>query len=154
MNESEQAYVCPSFQRVFKVNPNVSHLTPHVTYSMNGYFSRGTTWGDWVRNNRGLIFMDISAPTTLGLFADENPYLTKYSRYPINNLALHVGAYNRRSDVIDALGSFHSPPNGDIGEGKANVCFADGHVAMAHPSESKEVMTPLLVKNSYNRARR
>ena len=154
MNESLQAYVCPSFQRVFTVNPNVSHLTPYVTYSMNGYFSRESLALQWVRDNRSLTFIDISSPTSLGLFADENPFLTKYAKFPINNLALHVGVYNRRSDVIDSIGSFHSPPKGNVGEGKANVCFADGHVAMAHPSESKEVMTPLLVKKSYNRGRR
>jgi prepilin-type N-terminal cleavage/methylation domain-containing protein/prepilin-type processing-associated H-X9-DG protein len=145
MNDSMQSFVCPSFQRVFKVNPNVSHLTPYVTYSMNEYFS-DTPWQGF-----NLTFVDISSPTTLGLFADENPFLTKYNRNVINNLALGVGVYNRRSDVIDSLASFHSPPGGNVAEGKSNVCFADGHVNLEHPIDTKEIFTPLVVKKSFQR---
>ena len=148
MNESMQSFVCPSFLRVYKSNPNVSHLTPYVTYAMNEYFKDEPPW-----NAFNLTFIDISYPTLLGLFSDENPFLTKYNQNVINNLALGVGVYNRRSDVVDSLATFHSPPRGNIAEGKSNVCFADGHVTLEHATNTKEIFTPDVVKKSFRRSR-
>ncbi len=152
MGEEAGAYVCHVFARIYTVNPSVAHLTPHATYVMNEYFRRG----GWIDTD---VFTgrrsQVLRPASLGLFAEENPYLTRNNRFIINNLALGPGSYaNPASDqghIVDGLGSFHRDRGRTLyeGDGYSNVAFADGHVGARHASQTKETMTPLLVKRRH-----
>ena len=60
----------------------------------------------------------------------------------INNGAMGVGSYGAAGSIVDSIGSYHQPPDGNIRNGSANVLFFDGHVDLVHVSLTKEVVTP------------
>lgn len=143
LSKDKKIFVCPIFAQVFRADPNYSHLTPHVSYCMNEYFRKGGWQGQPPMRRSAIIYA-----SKFGLFGEENTFLAANNRYPINNLALGVGNYFKEDHIVDGCATFHNAPAGDIGLGRSNVCFADGHVEMVDPARTKDIMTPEMVKRS------
>lgn len=144
-------FVCPTFPRVCENNPATPSIKPYVTYDMNEYFrgskTNGGTWLSFATHRTRLI-----RPAEEGVFCEEDPWVnTPYASSWMNNMCFGSADFDNKPQgpggtIRDALASFHMPPNGNLVEGFGNVWFADGHVEKRHPSESKDVMTPLWIK--------
>ncbi len=144
LGNTRKAFLCPTFVRLYRMNPDLAHLTAHMNYVMNHFYA---SWG-W----QGYTMVkrsDTAEPTQLGLFTEENPFLTKYNNFIVNDLRIAVGNFGDPNNIVDATASYHYPPRGDLAEGYGNVCFADGHVERVHISLSKEVFTPECIKAKY-----
>lgn len=144
--KTRKLFVCPTFDRKFRdANLNWAHLDAYCTYSLNEYISGG--WAGQVRADRNLI----RHPARFGIIAEEFVTSTKYARYPINNLAFGPGNFSNRSSssgsIVDGMAEFHSTPNDSYLGGKTHVTFADGHVELRGPEDTKEIFTPWFVKN-------
>jgi len=162
LGQEPRVYQCDAFAKMVRERRKTA-VTIASSYVMNQYF----TWGGWKRTtgddsdvfkgSRGQVLF----PASLGLFTEQNirefAGSTKYYNRYMEDLALGVGSYanpaSDAGDILEALGSFHEPPGGDIAEGFCNVAFCDGHVDRHHPRESKEIMTPEVVKRKYFPAR-
>lgn len=146
LGQTSRAFLCPIFARVYRLNPDLTHLTAHMNYVMNhSYASWG--WQGYVLKTR----QDATEPSELGLFTEENPYLTKHNIFIVNDLRIAVGNYGDPNHVWDGIASYHNPIGGDLGNGYGHVCFADGHVQLVHHSRSKEVFVPEIIKRKYRR---
>lgn len=160
MGGNENAYVCPTFLETRSwwttdySGHNYQTKTPAFTYSLNEYVS-GTTNRD--TGQREYTWQSISSkpgiknvgtmtgaqePDKLAMFTDENGWVnTQYAAVPINNGAMGVGRY-KSAQLVDCIGSFHSANGRNYNDGYSNVMFMDGHAALVHVSETKEVVTP------------
>ena len=136
--QDDATRICPVFKSVYKQFAGNENKEVVCSYMMNAYIG-DRAWGGQpnIQTVHG-----ISNPAEFLLFCEENAWIAApYARFPINNGAMGVGSWN--GGAIDAIGSFHDPPNGNLNEGSSNVAFLDGHVALHHISESKELATPL-----------
>ena len=145
MGKNESAYVCPVFPTTrawwttnYGGNDYTTRTTIAFTYALNEY--AGNTW----QGKNGIRSINrAEEPDKLHLYSDENPWMVPgYSNHPINNGAMGVGSYGPSGSIVDAIGSYHNPPGGDLNNGDANVLFFDGHNAPVHISQTKEVVTP------------
>lgn len=149
--QEPRVYLCEAFVKAYQLNPAVAHLTAYASYVMNEYFVPGG-WKDTdvFKGSRGQVLF----PSRLGLFGEETPYQTRYNKANfINNLAIGVGSYavpaSDAGELVDGMGTFHEPPNGNMGDGFCNVAFCDGHVERRHARDTKEIMTPEVVKRKH-----
>lgn len=149
--------LCPTFAKVCGNNPGLPDLVPQASYDMNEYYRGPKNIGCWPNNPVGYYQAHrslIMRPAHEGIFCEEDPW--RNDPYAggtswMNNFCFGTADYDGKPQgpggtVRDALGSFHLPPNGNLVEGFGNVWCADGHVEKAHPSQSKEFMTPTFVK--------
>lgn len=145
MGGSDRAYLCPTFKKTAGLNPAFSHLTPFCGYSMNEYLTTWVTYQSW--NGRPKILRtQVQKPAEFGVFGDEATLLVPgQSTVWINNLCLGVGPYNAPG-LCDSLAGFHNAPGEDPTRGRGNAAFADGHVALCDPADSKEIFTPAIYK--------
>lgn len=137
----KKVYLCPTFARVFGLNPVYAHLTPYVGYSMNEYMASLTgpsTWAGRAKVKRAQIVN----PVTLGVFGDEGTVPLPWGPVVINNLCLGVGDYKVPGSYCDALAAFHNMPGNDPTKGKGNVAFADGHAALSESPNTVSIFTP------------
>lgn len=159
LGQEPRVYQCDGFVRMVRERSKTA-INISSSYVMNQYF----TWGGWTghdddvfKGNRGQVLF----PARLGLFTEQNirefASTTKYYKRYLQDPALGVGSYanpaSDAGDIQEALGSFHEPPGGDITEGFCNVAYCDGHVERQHPKDSKEIMTPEVVKRKHFPAR-
>lgn len=149
--------LCPTFAKVCNNNPGLPDLKPYASYDMNEYY-RYTNGTPEYPNNQWAGYQahrsTIMRPSQEGIFCEEDtwrndPYAGATSW--MNNFCFGTAVFDNKpqgpgGEVRDALGSFHLPPDGNIREGFSNVWCADGHVEKAHPSQSKDLMTPYFVK--------
>lgn len=144
MGKNNQAYICPVFPQTkpwwttsYGGQDYTTKTTVGFTYSLNEYAGNG-----W-QGQYGVRITSVEEPDQLYLYGDENPWMVPgYSNHPINNGAMGVGKYELPSDIVDAIGSFHYPSNGNLNDGFSNVLFFDGHVGLVHITKTKEVVTP------------
>jgi len=137
MNNDFEAYKCPTFVDLYHERYG-GNMEPAFTYSMNEYVGNG-----WLGKPPLNFIETIPNPDTLHLVGDENFWkIPGLSTFLINNGAQGIGRYNDPNHHIDCLGSFHNAPSGNINDGFSNVCFVDGHVALHHVTETKELVTP------------
>jgi len=137
MNNDFEAYLCPTFVGIYQEQYG-GDMEPAFTYSMNEYVGNG-----WLGKPPLNYIETIPNPDTLHLVGDENFWkIPGLSNWIINNGAMGVGRYDDPNHHIDCLGAFHNPPAGDLNDGFSNVAFVDGHVALHHVSETKELVTP------------
>ena len=158
LGQEPRVYQCDAFAKMVRER-NKTAVKIASSYVMNQYF----TWGGWkghdddvFKGGRGQVLF----PSRLGLFTEQNARefgTLKYNTTYLTDLALGVGSYavpaSDSGQRLEALGSFHEPPGGDLVEGYCNVAFCDGHVDRQHPRDSKEIMTPEIVKRKYFPAR-
>ena len=151
LNENREYLRCPVFMRTYQMaNPNLIGVTPVITYTMNHFFAyAGWNCNGGINPGYAVHKAHMTDPSTLGLFGEENVITTAYNNYILNDLRLGVGAWQNKSSIIDGLASYHQPIRGNLADGHGNVCFADGHVELAHHSQSKEIFTPEAVKARY-----
>lgn len=137
MGKNKEAYICPVFLQT-RSRWNSNPTTVAFSYSLNEY-----SGNSWKGKNGVRSIKRAEEPDKLFLFGDENAWIVQgYSTYTINNGAMGVGQYQLPSDIVDCIGSFHYPPNGNLDDGSGNVLFFDGHVGLTHVSQTKEVVTP------------
>lgn len=141
--KDKKVFLCPTFARVFGLNPAFSHLTPYVGYSMNEFMASiadlgGSSWAGRPKIKRA----QIQNPVTLGVFGDEGTVVLPWAPVVINNLCLGVGDSRVPGSYCDALAAFHNMPGNDPTKGKGNAAFADGHVALSESSNSVAIFTP------------
>jgi prepilin-type N-terminal cleavage/methylation domain-containing protein/prepilin-type processing-associated H-X9-DG protein len=144
VSQDYKAYICPTFEMIYKGTPGNANSQVAFTYSMSEYV--GNSWQSFDGLYR---VVRIKNPSGMLAFTDEDPWSpvfvdgVQYQNVGINNGALGVGSYNNPGSIVDGIGTYHFAPPDDLNLGLANVTFFDGHTALHHVSESKELATPL-----------
>lgn len=145
-----EVFVCPTFQKVCYDNPAIPSLKAYATYDMNEYYRGPDNKGTW--EGYAIHRSMIVKPAQEGIFCEEDPWRNApYASSWMNNFCFGTATFDNKPQgpggtTRDALASFHLPPTNNVAEGYGNVWCADGHVAKAHPTESKHYMTPYFVK--------
>lgn len=166
---SEKAYLCPTFERAYKLNPSEAHQTPACGYVMNEYFNFPCGWqgmgSGWpadparlLPNGSGCggadvfhgLRAEVQFPASEAILGEENTWkIPGHSNWIINNNALGIGRYNDNS-IVDGMATFHQPTAknsaGQFTAGHSHVAFVDGHVELLPHTDTKKVFTPVLVK--------
>lgn len=159
LSKEPRTYVCDKFVRTYKLNPAFSSINRvHCSYVMNAYFSEGGFLEKEVFKG---LRSQVLFPVRLGLFSEENAFTrlegeeSRYTTEVIEDLRLAPGNFGTQMTAKDgeAIASFHDAPAANLLEGYANVVFVDGHVDRRHPRETKEIMTPELVKRKIDPGR-
>lgn len=145
MGENEAAYVCPEFldsRSWWEYNQNG---VVGWTYSLNEYFGESWQGKNGVRTMTG-----VQQPSEVLMYSDENAWkIPGLSNYTINNGAMGIGQLGNPGSIVDSIGSYHEPLNGDRKDGYSNVLYVDGHVDLVHVSETKLVVTPNRYRNAW-----
>lgn len=159
LSKEPRTYVCDKFVKTYKLNPAFGAIDKvHCSYVMNAYFSRS---GHLEPATFAGLRSQVMFPVRLGLFSEESAFYrlgseeSRYTRNVIENLRLEAGSFATQMTARDgdAIAAFHDAPSANLLEGYANVVFADGHVDRRHPRETKEIMTPELVKRKVDPSR-
>lgn len=159
LSKEPRTYVCDKFVRTYKLNPAFSSIDKvHCSYVMNAYFSRG---GFRETSVFAGLRSQVMYPVRLGLFSEQSAFYrvggeeSRYTKEVIENLRLEPGSYATQMTARDgeAIAAFHDAPSANLLDGYANVAFVDGHVDRRHPRETKEIMTPELVKRKIDPGR-
>ena len=153
MGQNENSYICPLFISTPRSKwitaydwggmNNYQNYTAAFTYTLNEYMSTGDRVNNTGWNGKPPIrkLQQADEPQKLAWFTEENPWtIPGWSGHPINNGAFGIGGYS--SGSVDCLATFHQPNSSNLDDGSANVLFADGHVGLAHLTETKIVGTP------------
>jgi len=168
---AEKAYLCPAFEKYYKLNAAEAHQKPACGYVMNEYFNfpcgwqrMGSSWpADPARgltnprncNSTADVFhglrTEVLFPAREGLLGEENTWkISGHSNWIINNNALGIGLYGNSGSIVDGMATFHKPTarnsSGQFSAGSSHVAFVDGHVELRPHTDTKEVFTPVLVK--------
>ncbi len=137
--EQHDVYLCPTFERVYACHEAFVQYTPACGYSINTIFTNRDLFG----RPRIERLHQVRFPGELMVFSDENTWcVPAYSSHGLNDNAIVMGNYDNPTHLVDAIGSFHASPGGDLNDGKSNVVFVEGHVALHHISETKELTWP------------
>lgn len=145
MGYEKKAFLCPTFKWAYSLNPSYAGLTPYVGYSMNEYLTdinpgNSKTWQGVPK----IGIRQVRKPSELGIYVDEGTIVTAWNVAVINNMCLGSGAYFS-SGLTDCIATFHNA-RGNYATGLGNVAFGDGHVETRHAMETKEIITPDIVK--------
>jgi len=169
--QNKKVNVCPVFDTMARSGRAVGHETPGVcggiamepqfTYSMNSYLGRGQHdalgYGPVYAGQVRKLSDMTRQPAQVGFFGEESMWTIKRP----DGTSLNSAAFNDNVLLVkgtgdsfsipsgqdptpyaDCLASFHKTNDPGRNFGRSNVAFVDGHVDMAYPIDSFDVMWP------------
>ena len=149
--ENQEVVLCPVFKKLAgKVgqshsgshNPDIP-VEPQYSYSKNVWLGNPSEYWDWTSEYEAPKETNVKSPTTVFMFAEENPWTTAMTEYSqlngttinwsgasINDNAL-FSIWEGRTGQDDCFATYHNT-SWDSGEemmaGVSNAVFADGHL--------------------------
>jgi prepilin-type N-terminal cleavage/methylation domain-containing protein/prepilin-type processing-associated H-X9-DG protein len=139
VGRSDPAYLCPTFMSVYTINPSNAGATPAFCYTMNIYFIRPDQVTRYPSINK---VSQVVAPSSLFLYAEENPWVPAQAISPLNDplLAPTWMPTDSPMPLLDALGTYHL--GRDVYSGTGNAAFVDGHSERRPIEDTYEIGTP------------
>jgi prepilin-type N-terminal cleavage/methylation domain-containing protein/prepilin-type processing-associated H-X9-DG protein len=169
-----KSFICPTFALIAKSGSDdlyykaeghkIRNYHPWYNYTMNLYLG---TWGDLVQSVRVDRRSQVKHPSRTFCFGEESSLVDRrYSRYGLNNTALHVlndseiwslwpqaggdpwrmipgpTSMEGLGRFGNVLAGFHHAPTGDLLGGRGNCAFLDGHVAAHSRKETFPLAWP------------